>query len=428
MKARHEHADVLIRNIKTLYTNQQCPPLRGKTLGTLVSIDEAWIAVKDGKIMAFGNDDHVPYCDEQTIFFDAEQTIVTPGFIDSHTHLVHGGSREAEFEALVHGVPYLEILRQGGGIHQTVKDTRRASFDDLYIQAKTSLDVMLSYGVTTIEAKSGYGLDIENERKQLLVAEALNRDHPMTIVSTYMGAHAIPPEHQGNPEAYVKEIIKDLSVIKDEGLATSVDVFCEEGVFTLEQTERILKASSELGFMRRLHADEIKPLGGAGLGVRLGARSVDHLLAISDEDIKRLSESDTVANLLPGTAFYLGKTYARAREMIDAGVAVSVSGDYNPGSSPTENFQFIMQLAASKMRMTPEEIINAVTVNAAYHLGLSDSVGSIAIGKRADLVMLDVPNLSYVFYHYGINHVKHVMKDGIMVISNKNQRRSQHGT
>lgn len=410
-------ADTIIYNIKELITPHRSLLHRGKEMSQLEAIPNAFIAIKDGEILDYGRGNYSKYIQDNTYFHNAENKIVVPGLIDSHTHLVHAGTREKEFRQKIQGVPYLEILKRGGGILQTVTKTREASFDELFNKAKKSLDEMLLFGVTTIEAKSGYGLNTETELKMLEVMKKLQILHPVTISTTYMGAHALP---QGaNREEYITSIIKDLKVIKEKDLAESCDVFCEEGVFTVEESRKILTAAKELDFHLRVHADEIATLGGAGLAVELKASSADHLMAISDEDIEKMAKSKTVANLLPSTSFYLGKEYARARKMIDAGCIISISSDYNPGSSPSENFQLTMQLAANKLRMTPYEVLVASTINPAYSLGLKEKIGSIAIGKKADIVVLDAPNLDYIVYHYGINHTKDVFKNGKLVVKNR---------
>ncbi len=411
-------ADLIIVNIAKLYTPYLKPPVRGKHLSLIKEIDNAFVAVKGGKIIDFGKHDYHKYIENKTVIYDACGKIVTPGFVDSHTHLVHAGTREHEYAQLRSGVPYLDILAQGGGILGTVNKTREAPFDELYSKAKKSLTMMMTYGVTTVEAKSGYGLNLETEIKQLKVAKKLSENHPVKLSMTYMGAHAVPLEFKGNKQKYIRQVIEDLKVIRESDLAEFVDVFCETGVFSIAETKQILNAAKQLGFKIKMHADEIDPLGGAGLGVALGATSVDHLLAISDSDIAKLASSDTIANLLPGTAFYLNKPYANARKMIKANVAVAVSGDYNPGSCPTENFQLIMHLASSKMKMKPEEILNAVTINPAYHLGIDAEKGTIEIGKDADLVLLDAPNWEYILYHFGVNHVKDVFIKGKLVVNN----------
>lgn len=412
-------ASLLIQNIKTIYTPYLEPPIHGKRMNYVKEIHQAFIAIKDQTIIDFGTGSGEAYIDPFTMVHDAKQAICIPGLIDSHTHLVHGGSREDEYQMLQAGVAYLDILNQGGGILGTVEKTRQASFDELYLQARRSLDHMLRYGVTVVEAKSGYGLNLETEIKQLEVANALNDEHPILIKNTYMGAHAIPKDQIENKENYVDTICKDINEIAKLKLAEAVDVFCESGVFSVAESEKILSHAKSLGLRITMHADEIHPLGGAGLGVDLHCSSVDHLLVIKDEDIQKLAYSNTLANLLPGTSFFLKKNYAPARKMINEGVAVCISGDYNPGSCPTENFQFIMQLASRELKMTANEIITATTINAAYNLRIAETHGSIQIGKQANLVFLDVPNLEYMFYHFGINHTKDVYIDGKRVVFNR---------
>lgn len=421
-------AQLIIYNIHRLYNPVENPPVKGNHMAHVNVLSHAFIAIKDGKILEVGQGDFKHYIDAKTTLFDASGKVCLPGLIDSHSHLVHAGSREDEFEKLKQGIPYLDILKAGGGILGTVEKTRQASFDQLYQQAYRSLDTMLSYGVTTLESKSGYGLSLEHELKQLEVSHKLGLDHPIHIVSTYMGAHAIPKEFKQDRIGYINQIKDDLVHIKNSKLTESVDVFCETGVFDIEETKDILQTAKSLGFKVKLHADEIDSLGGAGLGVELGATSVDHLMAIKDEDIKKLATSKTIANILPGTSFYLNKDYANARKMIDEGCALSISGDYNPGSCPTENFQFIMQLAANYLKMKPEEILTATTINASYHLGLSETKGSLEKGKDADIILLDVPNLAYIFYHFGINHVSDVFIQGKHVVKNKRILRNAYET
>ena len=410
-------ASILINNIKTIYTPFHQPPVRGKKMNEIKIINQAFIAIKDDVILDFGQGNGDSYIDRYTQVVDAHQLICIPGLIDSHTHLVHAGSREDEFKKLQMGIPYLDILNAGGGILGTVEKTRASSFEELYEKAYHSLNQMMSYGVTTVESKSGYGLNLETEIKQLKVNYELNRNHKVNLHSTYMGAHALPKSHVNHRDKYLLELKEDMKEIKSLNLAESVDVFCEEGVFSLAETKDLLTHAKSLGFNIKMHADEIHPLGGAGLGVELGCSSVDHLMAIKDEDIDILSKSNTVANLLPGTSFYLKKKYANARKMIDQGVAVSIAGDYNPGSCPTENFQFIMQLASRELQMTSAEILNAVTINPSYHLGISQKEGSIELGKDANFVLLNAPNLDYLFYHFGINHTKEVYIKGKHVFS-----------
>lgn len=414
-------ADLIINNIKTLYTPVKKPPVHGKKMNDILELHNAYLAVKEGKILSLGVGDGLQFKDNNTLLKDANNKIIIPGFIDSHSHLVHAGSREDEYEYLKKGVPYLDILNRGGGILGTVNKTRKASFNELYEKAKKSLNIMLRYGVTVLESKSGYGLNYETEKKQLLVNKKLNEEGPLKIISTHMGAHAIPLEFKDRKEEYIKEMIADLKQFKKEELFSFVDIFCEDSVFSVKDTKHFLTAAKEIGYKIKMHADEIVSLGGAGLGVELEASSVDHLMAISDEDIKKLAYSHTVANLLPGTSFYLKKNYAPARKMIDNGVAVSISSDYNPGSCPTENYQLVLQLASNYLQMSYQEILTAATINPAYHLGVSAEKGSLEIGKDADFIILDIPNLAYMFYHYGINHVNEVYIKGNLVVNSKGE-------
>ena len=413
------HADLVIYNIGTLLTSKEKAPVHGKDMNKISSFTDAFIAIKDGLIIDFGDGEYQKYLNDFTFLHDALGNLVIPGLIDSHTHLVHFGSRENECIKLCAGVPYLDILKQGGGIHSTVNSTRDATQEELFEKAWKSLDEMLLRGVTTIEAKSGYGLNLETELKQLEVAKELNEFHPIDILSTYLGAHTVPKEYIDNKDDYIKSLVNDMLVIKDKDLATFIDVFCEDSVFNRKESKYILEQGKLIGLIPKIHADEIVSIGGASLAVELDASSADHLMAINDEDIIKLANSKVIANLLPSTSFYLNKDYAPARKMIDQNCAVSISSDYNPGSSPSENFQFTMQLAASKLRMTPNEILNASTINSAYNLRIDNKVGSIEIGKEADIVIMDSKNLDYIMYHFGINHVLDVFKKGEIVVRDK---------
>jgi len=412
-------ADTVIYNIKELVTPHRSLAHRGEEMSQVEVIKDAWIAIRNGKIIDYGKGNHSKYISENTYLHDAENCLVIPGLIDSHTHLVHGGSRENEFKKKLKGIPYLTILKQGGGILSTVEATRKATTEELFNKAKKSLDEMLLLGVTTIEAKSGYGLNYETELKQLEVAKKLNEIHPIDINSTYLGAHAMPTEFKDNRKEYIDSLIHDMALIRNNDLAESVDVFCDENVFTLEETRKILTEAKKLGFFLRVHADELESNGAAGLAAELNASSADHLIAVSEEDIKKLAKSKTVANLLPTTSFYLNKDYANARKMIDEGCIVSISSDYNPGSSPSENYQFSLQVAANKLRMKPKEVLIAATINPAYGLGRKEIIGSISKGKNADIVIMDAPNLDYIMYHFGINHTKDVFKNGKLVVKDR---------
>ena len=415
-------ADLILKNIGKLVTMQGSSSFRVKEeMNKINIIENAYIAVKNGKILAIGvGDEFGNLCGEETKIHDAEGLLVTPGLIDSHTHLIHGGSRENEFSMKLNGVPYIEILNNGGGILSTVKATKEASEEELYKKAKKSLDRMLEFGVTTVEEKSGYGLELNTEIKQLEVARVLDKNNPVDLVHTFLGAHAVPEEYKENHKAYI-DILVDVMMpkIKDMGLAEFCDVFCEEGVFTIEESEYILQKAKEMGYKLKIHADEIESLGGAELAAKLGCVSADHLMAASDEGIKMMAENNVVANILPATSFNLNKNYADCRKMIDMGAIVSLSSDYNPGSCPSENLQLVMQLGCLHLKMTPNEVLTAVTINAAYAIDRADKIGSIEVGKNADFVVFDARNVEYLMYHFGINHTKKVYKNGNLVVDNK---------
>lgn len=415
-------ADLILKNIGKLVTMQGSSSFRVKEeMNKIDIIENAYIAVKNDKIIDIGvgnQYEHLKY--EKTEIHDAEGLLVTPGLIDSHTHLIHGGSRENEFSMKLNGVPYIEILNNGGGILSTVKATKKATEKQLYEKAKKSLDRMLEFGVTTVEQKSGYGLELDTEIKQLEVARVLDKNHPVDLVNTFLGAHAIPIEYKENHKAYIDILVEVMMPkIKDMGLAEFCDVFCEEGVFTIEESEYILQKAKDMGYKLKIHADEIESLGGAELAAKLGCVSADHLMAASDEGIKLMAQNNVVANILPATSFNLNKDYADCRKMIDIGAIVSLSSDYNPGSCPSENLQLVMQLGCLHLKMTPNEVLTAVTINAAYAIDRAETIGSIEVGKKADFVVFDAPNVEYLMYHFGINHTKKVYKNGKLVVDDK---------
>ncbi|WFD11380.1 imidazolonepropionase [Tepidibacter hydrothermalis] len=413
-------ADLIIKNIGHLATMRGVNKPRIKEeMNDIEILENAYIAINDGKISYVGQGHIIDgLIGDKTEIHDANGLTVTPGLIDPHTHLVHGGSRENEFSLKISGVPYIDILKQGGGILSTVKSTKEASLDQLYDKAKKSLDIMLGYGVTTVESKSGYGLELDTEKKQLEVNQKLDQTHPVDIVSTFLGAHAVPKKYKENPDEFVDIIIEMLPKVKD--LAQFCDVFCEEGVFSVEQTRKILNKAKEYGYKVKLHADEIVSIGGAELAAEIGAISADHLMAASEDGMKLMAKNKVIANILPGTSFSLMKNYAEARKMIEHGVPIALSTDYNPGSCPTENIQLIMQLGSLALKMTPNEVLTAVTINAAYSVDKADEIGSIEVGKKADLVIFDAPNVDYIMYHFGINHTHSVYKEGKLVVDNKN--------
>lgn len=413
--------DILIKNASQVATCAGCHrPRRGKEMSYDIVMEDGWVAASEGIIVGIGKGDAPREIgvNDDTLVIDASGKIVLPGFVDPHTHLVHGGSREAELVLKLEGMSYLDIFQKGGGILNTVRATRAASKEELIKKAKKSLDIMLLHGTTTIEAKSGYGLNIEDEIKCLEVAEKLNKQHPIDIVSTFMGAHAVPEEFNGKKQEYINFMIEEVMPrVKGMNLAEFCDVFCEKGVFSVEESRNILLRAREMGYKLKIHADEMGPLGGAELAGELGVVSAGHLLAASNRGIRKMKESNVIAVLLPGTSFNLDmRKYARARDMINAGLGVALATDYNPGSCPTENMQLIMSLACLKMKMMPEEVVCAATINAAHAINRGKEIGSLEVGKKADIVVLDVPNIAYLPYHFGINHVDKVVKDGKLVV------------
>ncbi|RST76942.1 imidazolonepropionase [Siminovitchia acidinfaciens] len=348
---------------------------------------------------------------------DASGLLVTPGLVDPHTHVVYGGSREKEFEMRLEGTSYMEIMNAGGGIHATNRMTREATEEELIEQTTRRLNSFLSHGVTTVEGKSGYGMDLETELKQLRVMKKLQQTHPIDLVPTFMGAHAVPPEYKGREDKFVDLLIEEmLPVVAGEKLAEFNDVFCEKGVFTPEQSKRILEAGKHYGLIPKIHADEIEPYGGAELAAEIGAISAEHLLKASEEGVRAMAKSGTIACLLPATALFLREKAANGRFMIDEGVAVAISTDANPGSSPTTSMPLVMNLACILMRMTPAEALTAATYNAACAINRQECVGSLEVGKQADVVLWDVKNYQELQYLFGVNHMKSVWKNGVQVV------------
>lgn len=415
-------ADKIIRHLAELATPTGTRARRGRAMSELQVVQDAAIWVADDTIRAVGSDAEVMAA-ARAAGASAAETIdgtgltAVPGFIDPHTHFLFAGARATEFDDRLAGVPYMELLRRGGGIVATMRATREASEEELFRAGSRVLRAMLAMGVTTVEGKSGYGLDRTAELRLLRVLQRLDRELPTSVVTTYLGAHAVPPEFSDCPDAYVEYIIEEVLPQVAEGeLADFVDVFCETGVFTPTQSRAILTAAQGLGLALKLHADEMSSTGGAELACELGATSADHLLAVSDDGVAALAASDTVAVLLPATAFCMRRDYAPARRMIDSGAAVALASDYNPGSCYTYSLPLVFGLAVIAMHMTAAEALTAATLNAAAAVGRAGSIGSLDVGKRADIVLLDAPDYRYLSYATGLNIVAHVLKDGEMVI------------
>lgn len=406
--------------LATLASEKSGPRIK-EEMSNLGLIEDGSLWIEDGIIQAVGTTKELEerYFNKlhQAEIVDASNHLVTPGLVDPHTHVVYGGSREHEFEMRLEGATYMDIMNAGGGIHATTRMTREATEEELIAQTTRRLDSFLAHGVTTIEGKSGYGMNLETELKQLRVMKKLQEQHPIDIVPTFMGAHAVPPEFKGREDEYVDHLIQDmLPVVATEKLAEFNDVFCEKGVFTPEQSERILEAGKRFGLTPKIHADEIEPYGGAEIAAKIGAISAEHLLKASDEGIQAMAKAGTIACLLPATALYLREEAAKGRKMIDEGVAVAISTDCNPGSSPTTSMPLVMNLACISMRLTPAESLTAATYNAACAINRQDLVGSLEVGKQADIVLWNTKNYQELQYLFGVNHVKAVWKKGIKVV------------
>ena len=404
---------LLIEHIGLLATPEGKRARRGAEQGRISLKKDAWVLCEDGLIAAVG-EGPAPKADRVV---DAHQKLVTPGLVDAHTHLIFGGWRQHELALKLRGATYLDILAQGGGILSTVRATRAASEQELYDKAKAALDEMLRFGVTTAEAKSGYGLDLETELRQLRVIRRLDNEHPMDLAATFLGAHAVPEDYITNREGYLRLLCDEvIPAVAREKLAEFCDVFCETGVFSAEESRRILEAGKRYGLVPKIHADEIDPIGGSELTEAVGAISAEHLIVCRPSGIAAMAHAGTVACCLPATSFYLRSTYAPARAMIEAGVPVAMASDFNPGSCPSLNLQFVMNLGCLQYRLTPEEVLTAVTLNAAAAIKRADRIGSLEPGKQADIVIWDAPDLDYVCYRMGSNLVSQVVKKGEYVI------------
>lgn len=413
--------NLLIKGIKKLVQVEENPvALRaGSDMQTLHSIDNAFLIVKDDRVLDFGSMENFSYdliesIKEQYKVIDATGCMLFPAFCDSHTHLVYAGSREIEYIDKIKGLSYEEIAKRGGGILNSAQLLHQTSEEELYESALWRIEEIISMGTGAVEIKSGYGLTTEDELKMLRVIRRLKENTPMTIKTTFLGAHAVPLEYKGRQAEYVDLIINEMiPMVAAEELADYIDVFCDKGFFTVEETERILMQGIKYGLRPKIHANELDFSGGIQAGVKYNALSVDHLEFTGQEEIEALLGSETMPTLLPGAAFFLGMVYAPVRKMIDAGLPVALASDYNPGSSPSGNMQLILSMGCIKYKMLPEEAINATTLNSAYAMGVEDEVGTIAKGKLANFyITKPIPSIEFMPYAYGANKVDRMFLKG----------------
>lgn len=418
--------DLLLKNIKELILTDDgstpAPLLRGGEMAEFGRLENAWIHIRGGNIHDFGRMEDFPSSlGREVMTIDASDRIVLPAWCDSHTHLVYPVSREIEYVDKIRGLSYEEIAKRGGGILNSAGKMQEMSEDDLVEGALARLDEIIAYGTGAVEIKSGYGLNVESELKMLRVIRKLDEISPLTIKATFLGAHSIPMEYRGDPDKYVDIVVNEMiPAVAEERLADFVDVFCDKGFFTVKQTERILEAAIPQGMQPKIHANELDYSGGIQTGVKFNALSVDHLEYTGDEEIQALKDSSTMATILPGAAFFLNMPFAPARKMIDSGLAVALASDFNPGSSPTGNMQLMISMGCISYRMLPEEALAAATINGAYAMGVNDSLGSIARGKKANLlVSKKIPSLEYLPYAYGSNKIATIILNGEIAHQNK---------
>ncbi len=408
------NGNLIVKNASQVVTCSGFKAKQGQEMSDLAIVENGAVIIEAGNIKAVGNSSELLNGFDTQGFevIDAAGKAVLPGFVDSHTHFVFGGYRPDEFAWRLRGDSYMDIMNRGGGIANSVNATRNASREELMAVGQKRLDSMLSFGVTTVEGKSGYGLDLDTELKQLQVMKALGETHPMDIVSTFLGAHATPPEFKGRSDDFIDLVMDMLPEIAQQQLAEFCDIFCEKNVFSVEQSRKLLLRAKELGFKLKLHADEIVQFGGSELAAELGAVSADHLLQASDQGIEDMVRAGVVTTLLPGTAFSLKEDYARGRYMIDKGCAVALATDFNPGSCFSESIPLITALATLYMNLSPEEAITALTINGAAAIDRAQTIGSIDAGKQGDLVILEFPSYRFIPYHVGVNTVETVIKKG----------------
>jgi imidazolonepropionase len=412
---------ILIKNIKQLIQTEKNPRLKvsGREMAHVDTIENAFLFIKGNEISDFGamsvfDEKIIPVGIDELTEIDATGRMVYPSFVDSHTHLVYAGSREIEYIDKIKGLSYEEIAKRGGGILNSAKKLDEASEDDLYQQAMLRINEIISLGTGAVEIKSGYGLNLENELKMLRVIKRLKETCPLQIKATFLGAHAVPMEYRGRQSEFVDLVVNDMiPAVASENLADYIDVFCDKGFFTVEETERILMAGLKYGLRPKIHANELANSGGVQVGVKYNALSVDHLEFMGNEEIEALMHSETMPTILPGAAFFLNLELSPARKMMDAGLPVALASDYNPGSSPSGNMKFIQSLGCIRYKMLPEEVINATTINTAYAMGISNLVGSIAKGKLANVfITKEMPSLEYFPYSYGSDLIDLVILNG----------------
>ena len=418
-----------IRRASELVTCRGSAPKKGAEMADIGLIKNGGVLIHDDRIFAVGTTEELDLlagfeegsgqadaCTETASGYtvlDASGKTVLPGFVDSHTHFIFGGYRAEEFSWRLKGDTYMSIMERGGGINATVGPTRDASIQELVSVGRERMNRMLEFGVTTVEGKSGYGMDRNTELKQLRAMKELDASHPVDIATTFLGPHSVLPQYKGKEREFIDMLLQDvMPVVKEEGLAEFADIFCEKGVFGIEDSEYYLTRAKEMGFKLKVHADEMNPLGGAELAARTGAYSADHLLKASDEGIRQMAKAGVISTLLPATAFCLKEPFAPARKMIDSGCAVALASDLNPGSCFTNSLPLLIALGCIYMNMSIEEVITALTINGAASLGRADSIGSLEKGKKADVVILKYPSIHFMPYHTGINLVETVIKNG----------------
>ena len=411
----------IIENISQLIQvrNEKIDAVVGADMKELPIIENAFLEIEDGIIINYGSMDDihgVDYANTARVI-NAKGGIVMPTWVDSHTHIVYAGSREKEFVDRINGLSYEEIAKNGGGILNSAKKLHNTPEDELYKQAKVRVEEIMGMGTGAVEVKSGYGLTVQDEVKMLRVIKRLNQDYPITIKATFLGAHAIPAEYKENRMGYINLIIEDMiPLVAEEGLAEYVDVFCDRGFFTPNETDMILEAGTKHGLIPKIHANELDYSGGIQIGVKHKALSVDHLEFTGDEEIEVLMKSETMPTLMPSTAFFLGLEYPPARKMMEAGLPISLASDYNPGSSPSGKMAFTVSLACIKLKMTPEEAINAATINSAYAMGVQKELGSITKGKKANIIITKpINSYAYIPYSFGSDLVSRVMIEGEVI-------------